>query len=407
MKCWIVGWVALSCAAQDVLPPDLALLARIKTRVAQNLKQLPDFTCAETIERWVKRSSAKQPELLDTVRLEVAYVGGKELFGPAGGGKIDQASIRKIIRGTVGDGDFATIVKEVLLGPAATFHYEGKSNWQAQPAELFTFHVAQLVSGYRMTTSSGSAAVGFSGRFWADAGSLDLIRVELTADEIPSELRLSAASEWIEYRRVPIGTGAFLLPSHSEMNLVNAEGSGAKNRTSFESCHQFVVASVLSFAEVSPEPAPSAPRSAVPEKGTQLPEEFTVDISLDTAIDSDAVSAGDPVSATLRQSIKVEKTTFAPKGAKLTGRIGRLEQERGEYSMDLAFSSLDWKDGHADLNQRKNEVRMMVTTRVSAPVAGVQGQPSEQVIDTLSPLVFKMKHLKLSRGMHLVLKSHR
>lgn len=42
---------------------------------------------------------------------------------------------------------------------------------------------------------------------------------------------------------------------------------------------------------------------------TNLPDEFTVDISLETPIDSNSASAGDPISAHLLQSIKVEKTS--------------------------------------------------------------------------------------------------
>jgi hypothetical protein len=68
---------------------------------------------------------------------------------------------------------------------------------------------------------------------------------------------------------------------------------------------------------------------------------------------------------------------------------------------------VDFKDGHADLSQRTNEVFMMVTTRVTqmSSVASVQAQPTEQVIETPGPLVFKTKHLKLGRGTHLILHS--
>jgi hypothetical protein len=103
----------------------------------------------------------------------------------------------------------------------------------------------------------------------------------------------------------------------------------------------------------------------------------------------------------------VEKTTVVPKGAKLSGQIKRLDNQGGSYSVDLTFSFVDFKDGHADLSQRTNEVFMMVTTRVTqmSSVASVQAQPTEQVIETPGPLVFKTKHLKLGRGTHLILHS--
>ncbi len=259
MKAWLALFALLQCQAQQVLPPDLALLAKIKLKVSQNLKQLPNYTCTETIERWVERSGESQAALIDTVHLEVAYVEGRELFGIAGGAKIDQAEIKKLVRGTISEGAFATKVNEILLGPAATFHYEGGAELDGRPSESYSFHVARLVSGYRITTHAGSAALGYRGRFWVDAKSLDLIRLELAADDIPPTLQLSAASESIEYGPVSIGNGTFLLPRNSELNLVDADGAAARNRTSYRACRQFAAESVLSFTEIPAEPvAPEA-----------------------------------------------------------------------------------------------------------------------------------------------------
>ena len=102
-----------------------------------------------------------------------------------------------------------------------------------------------------------------------------------------------------------------------------------------------------------------------------LPDEFTVDISLETPIDSESASVGDPVSASLRQTIKVGKTTVVPKGAKLSGQIKRLDSQGGSYSIDLTFSSLDFNDCHEDLSKRRNEVLQKVITHVSQ----LSGQP--------------------------------
>jgi hypothetical protein len=413
MKWWLGGLVALLCQAQQELPPDLALLAKIKLKVSGNLKQLPNYTCTENIERWVRRPGEGKAALIDTVHLEVAYVEGRELFGIAGAAKIDQSEIKKLVRGTISEGAFATNVNEIFLGPAATFHYEGSAEFDGRPSESYSFHVARLVSGYRMTTRAGSAVLGYRGRFWADAKSLDLIRMELTADDIPPALQLSAASESIEYGPVAIGKGTFLLPQSSELSLVDADGAEAKNRTSYRACHQFAAESVLSFTEIPAEPTPAAAGSRPVadardyQAATNLPDDFTVDISLETPIDSDSASAGDAVSASLRQSVKVEKTTVVPKGAKLSGRIKLFDNQGGSYSIDLTFSSVDFKDGRADLSQRKNEVLMMVTTRLTqmSSVTSVQAQPTEQVIETPGPLVFKTKHLKLGRGTHLILHS--
>ncbi len=47
---WGVGFVVLLCQAQQELPPDLALLAKIKVKESQNPAHLPNYTCTEAIE---------------------------------------------------------------------------------------------------------------------------------------------------------------------------------------------------------------------------------------------------------------------------------------------------------------------------------------------------------------------
>jgi len=138
---------------------------------------------------------------------------------------------------------------------------------------------------------------------------------------------------------------------------------------------------------------------------TVLPDEFTVDLSLETPINSDSAAVGNPVTAVLKDSIKPDKVTLVPKGAKLTGEITEFDHKDGKYTIKLVFTSMDWPEGHADFQGRTTEVFMMVTTRLATPYSSVQGTPIEQVSDVASPLEFKTKHLKLNRGFRLKLRS--
>jgi hypothetical protein len=280
LKSLLCVFVALYCEGQEALSPDLASLVKIKARVAQNLKQLPNFTCTETIERWVKRTTDNKPEMLDTVHLEVAYVDGKELFGPPKAGRIDQPEIQKLVSGSISKGSFATIVARTILGASTTFHDEGSSKLDGRQAELFSFHVPILGSGYRVTTSSGRAIAGYRGRFWVDPVTFDLMRFEMAADDIPPVLELASASEAIDYSRINIGNSPFLLPHVSELRMRAAQGSEIRNITTYQGCRQFVAGSTLSFASDSvtlPAEVPPAP--------SNLPDDFTVRIRWETSID--------------------------------------------------------------------------------------------------------------------------
>src|SRR5262249_29827 len=97
-----------------------------------------------------------------------------------------------------------------------------------------------------------------------------------------------------------------------------------------------------------------------PALKSPLPDEFTVDLSLETPIDSDSASVGNPVTGVLKEPIRPDKITLVPKGAKLTGEITKFEHKDGKYILKLVFSSLDWNDGHADFKGRTTEVFMMI-----------------------------------------------
>ena len=56
-----------------------ALVKRMLQHMTQTLAVQPNYTCIETVERWVTPKNGKRT-LQDRVRLEVALVDGKEMF---------------------------------------------------------------------------------------------------------------------------------------------------------------------------------------------------------------------------------------------------------------------------------------------------------------------------------------
>ena len=100
-----------ACEAQQELPPDLLLLAKIKVKMAENLDRLPNYTCEQTIERSRRRAPARKFELLDTVRLEVALVENRELYGWPGANRITESDLSNLVGGTIGNGDFGLLAR--------------------------------------------------------------------------------------------------------------------------------------------------------------------------------------------------------------------------------------------------------------------------------------------------------
>jgi hypothetical protein len=111
-------------------------LAKIKSSVEDNLDRLPNYTCTETIQRSERPMIDGQRKLMmsETVRLEVAFVDGSELFGWPGAAKIDESDVGKMIDGSIGNGYFALFSQNVFAAPSATHQYVNAAELDGKPA---------------------------------------------------------------------------------------------------------------------------------------------------------------------------------------------------------------------------------------------------------------------------------
>ena len=89
-------WAYLLAALPLLAADDAASIriARIRSQMARNLERLPNYTCTQTIERSIRPARTRRFQLIDTIRLEVALVNGRELFAWPGSGKFDDRGWR-------------------------------------------------------------------------------------------------------------------------------------------------------------------------------------------------------------------------------------------------------------------------------------------------------------------------
>src|SRR6476659_8319211 len=118
MRSWLVPVACLlgtlGFAADDSPQNVTALLNQIRAKMLANLKRLPNYTCLQTIDRKVRYAPSRRYQLVDTVRLEVALVDGKELFSWPGAGKFEDKDINELVTGgAIGNGTFALHAKSI------------------------------------------------------------------------------------------------------------------------------------------------------------------------------------------------------------------------------------------------------------------------------------------------------
>jgi|KBSSwiStaDraftv2_1062776.scaffolds.fasta_scaffold255092_2 hypothetical protein len=323
------------------LSPELLLLSRVRHHELQQLQRQPNFTCIETVERTQRTAATKRFQMVDTLRLEVALVGGKELFAWPGSKKFEDTEITDMVqRGAIGNGAFGLLARMVFEGRSATFDYRGEETLEGRPEKLvrWDYKVPRMLSGYSIRVGQRRAIVGFHGSFWVDPKSLDLRRLEKTADDIPPELELASASDRVDYARVPIGEQTFLLPSGSELRMVDLGGTESRNQIRFTACRQYSGESVVSFADPSEESLATKEPRAVKE--VEVPGGLTLTLSLETALELKSSAVGDPVEARLHGDVKHKGRILLPKGAVVSGRISTLQVKTEFTLLGLTFTDV-------------------------------------------------------------------
>ncbi len=362
---FLAGAVILSagvCLPQEQVEPWVLDLARVKVKMTEHLTRLPNYTCTQVIERSVRRAGSRKFELLDTVRLDVAMVEGKELFAWPGAGRFEDREISELVRGgAIGNGNFALHSRAVFMGSAPVFRFSGKEVLGGRTLLRFDYTVAQFRSGFTVRVGEATAVVGYHGAVWADAESHEASRLEVHADDIPPRLGLKSTGIGMDYSRMRIGEADFLLPAASEMTMVDNHGAVSRNRLHFSGCRQYAGESVISFGD----PPPSAPPPRPPPAAIEMPAGTRLEIELTSTIDTKTSAVGDPVTGVLAKDARWKGRLLAPKGVAVSGRVVMLERRMGHlgrtpsayYLVGVEFDKLESDLGQAEFTGVLDEIR--------------------------------------------------
>jgi len=332
--------------------PDLEreLVQRVRQRMADNITLLPDYTCLETIERSVRTAGKKNPLVSDRIHLEVAYVGGNELFAWPGSEHFDADLFEELPRqaGAIATGGFGGWVGS-LFGPSApAFTFAGECIVEGRSGSRFTFRVPLSSSTHMFKVGDRRVKSAYAGSICIDPAASDIMTLEIQDEEIPAPL--AASSEAIRYGRTRVGSSDFLLPQYDTLTVTDLEGKEFRNVTHYTACRQYTSHSSISF-DSKYEAAPAAQEKT---EESELPGGISLDLSLETPITFGASAVGDPITARLNRTVHASGATI-PKGATVSGRIRGLEQysePKKGFVVSLEFSSVTF-DGKRTMFQAR------------------------------------------------------
>src|SRR5215469_9698013 len=213
---------SLWCASafSQELAPEVLLLSRVRRHVTEQLRKLPDVSCLETVFREHQPRGGKMRPL-DTVRLEVRTDGPTELYASPGDRHFSQEPpISWVGSGTLGDGFFSLYLRSVFLNGNVAFFWKGDEIVNGRNLPRWDYRVPLSASGQTFHLQSGSGKVSLHGSFWADPETLDVVRLAVSAADIPPTLPISGADWTMDYAPVVAGLGEpVLLPQSADFAM--------------------------------------------------------------------------------------------------------------------------------------------------------------------------------------------
>jgi hypothetical protein len=347
-----VSLLLATAASPQELAPEVLLLSRIKRHLREELAHVPNYTCLETISRFRDDPRShlqlhKGLTKLDTVRLEIVYSDGKEWYGSPGAKNLSvENPVAFVGGGMIGNGAFAMTLHTTLEG--GIFTYRGEETLDGRPTVRYDFRVPRLLKPLQISMTGGVGTVGEEGSIWVDPQSLDLIRVESRAAEIPPSLPLQESTTNVDFAHMRIGGSDALLAQQADLNMLDDNGVESYNRIDFTHCRSYAATSAISF-DSKPEGTGEAPglfplgaNAPGPGAGPAVPAFLEVTVLLTTPV-SDKDSIGTLIEGKISGDVLYKGKVAVPDGSVVHGRIRRLEhyQDRGVYAVGLEFAEVE------------------------------------------------------------------
>lgn len=335
-----------------------ALLQQARTKILENIRKLPNYTCIQTVRR--SRFEALsgdrvtgcrdvedggetkgQRQMLlawtDEFKLDVTISKEGEIFSWAGARKFESAGAEGIVGGGLtGTGDFGGFLGSIFGGDTAAYQYLGLEPIRGQDFAAYRYQVPISISHYRIRVGSqpnDQAMMAYEGKFWIDPRNAGLSRMTIVVPQPPLKSETCRIETTIEYQTFQIGSSRLLLPQLTLLKVWDTDGTRAENQSAYASCRAFQSESVFRPEAASSvgEPAPggtlSPGDSAPATTPLAIPSGKTLRIALRSKIDSESAFAGDPIEGQLLQPIRGRGgNILVPRGTLVHGRIVRFER---------------------------------------------------------------------------------
>jgi hypothetical protein len=324
------------------------VLRRATEKVLASAKEIPNYTCVETVSRDYMEPAAAAlpracsillaqrqnptPDLVlrlystDRLRLDVTMTRKGEVYSWSGASRFDDAAIDHLVRsGPFGTGSFGAFLAVVFETDAKKFNFERRITAKDRTVMEYSFQVPQTDSHYTMKADNSWLHIAYSGTFQADAETADVVRLTITTGDLPPATGVCRSSSTMDLTKLQIGNGQFLLPKQASQRFISPNAEETENTARFTNCREFRGESTVRFSADS-EAMTDGPGNSASAKVLSLPVNLAFSLALTASIPTDTAAAGDAFSAKLVSALRDAKgKLLAPKGAVVDGHLLRVQ----------------------------------------------------------------------------------
>ncbi len=130
----------------------------------------------------------------------------------------------------------------------ADFHGKRSTTIVNRPSYRYDFSVEQPNSHWRVETSGQAYQPEYTGTVWIDKENYRVLRIELSARNMPGSFPLDQVESSIDYDYVLIGDGKYLLPVHSEaLSCARGTSDCSRNVIEFRNYKKFTADTSITF----------------------------------------------------------------------------------------------------------------------------------------------------------------
>ncbi len=355
-----------------------AALASAREKIGAVTRQLPRYTCLETINRnyYTPATAAIQRSKVlsaygagpscaatldhpagnlalassDRLRLEVAIADNREIDSWPGATRFDSRHIDEIVGfGPTSTGAFGGYLVEVFENPGAKIEFVREKIAAGQRVFEYRFQIPAAPSHYYVRAASGRQSTATSGSFEIAPATSDLTRLIIQTGQLPADAGMCQAKTTVDYQHLHMGDRDFLIPLTSEYQTDQIDSSRSNSVSTFSACHEYSAASTISFEDDDPV---SGDAEKAAENAPALAAGLSLSLKLTAPIDTSTAAAGDVVFATVSKAVigPASKTILIPSGARVRGRISEMRQfmkPSPHFQIGLLFETVEFEGREA------------------------------------------------------------